>query len=310
MNRWTCALIATLAGVSLLERAVRRPGAERRARVAASEQSLIPLQTRLRFTTMIVLPDDEEILDVVCGDRDFWVISATQNIAHVKPAKAGAETNLNLVTASGAIYSFLLTEKSGPPDLKVYVEGNESAAPGQAAVLQRRAGRGAAGAAVGGARGRGGGRSPRHRGRGDLPAGLPDDAAVRVRHAQVREAVPRAIDLARRAVHVPEVRRHGTASAVRAGRRQAGARELPGAQRHLRRAEGARARLSGARQGAASRSRRDGDMAEQETPPHAGPGTDSDTGTVPVTDRRPVPQGVLPRGSRRGSWPAWPSGSS
>ena len=44
--------------------------------VSASERSLIPLQTRLRYTTMIVLPDGEEILDVICGDQDFWVISA------------------------------------------------------------------------------------------------------------------------------------------------------------------------------------------------------------------------------------------
>ena len=71
--------------------------------VSASERSLIPLQTRLRYTTMIVLPDEEEILDVICGDRDFWVISATQNIAHVKPAKEGAATNLNLVTSSGRL---------------------------------------------------------------------------------------------------------------------------------------------------------------------------------------------------------------
>jgi len=59
---------------------------------------------------------------VICGDRDFWIISATQNIAHVKPAKEAAATNLNLVTASGTVYSFLLTEgKAAPPDLKVYV---------------------------------------------------------------------------------------------------------------------------------------------------------------------------------------------
>jgi type IV secretion system protein VirB9 len=91
--------------------------------VAASDRNLIPLQTRLRFTTMIVLPDGEQILDVICGDKDFWVVSATQNIAHVKPSKAGASTNLNLVTDAGTIYSFLLTEKSdaGHPDLKVYV---------------------------------------------------------------------------------------------------------------------------------------------------------------------------------------------
>jgi type IV secretory pathway VirB9-like protein len=99
--------------------------------VSASERSLITLQTRLRFTTMIVLPDSEEILDIICGDRDFWVISATQNIAHVKPAKAGAATNLNLVTASGAIYSFLLNESGDPKaslDLKVYVAGDATAA--------------------------------------------------------------------------------------------------------------------------------------------------------------------------------------
>ena len=72
---------------------------------------------------MILLPEDEEILDVVCGDKDFWVISATHNIAHVKPAKEGAATNLNLVTGTGTVYSFLLSEKSGntTPDLKIYV---------------------------------------------------------------------------------------------------------------------------------------------------------------------------------------------
>jgi type IV secretory pathway VirB9-like protein len=93
--------------------------------VSVSSHTLVPLQTRVRYTTMIVLPEREEILDVICGDRDYWIISATRNIAHVKPAKAGAETNLNLVTASGAIYSFVLTEKAAPPDLKVYVASNE-----------------------------------------------------------------------------------------------------------------------------------------------------------------------------------------
>src|SRR5437870_12569877 len=95
--------------------------------VSATDRGVIALQTRLRYTTMVILPDGEEILDVLCGDRDFWVISATHNIAHVKPAKAGAETNLNLVTSSGTIYSFMLTEKSSAPDLKVYVQGEPSA---------------------------------------------------------------------------------------------------------------------------------------------------------------------------------------
>ena len=99
--------------------------------VSASDRSIIPLQTRLRYTTMIVLPDSEEILDVICGDKDFWIISSTQNIAHVKPAKEGAATNLNLVTKSGTIYSFMLSEKAAPPDLKVYVEGTSSTPTGK-----------------------------------------------------------------------------------------------------------------------------------------------------------------------------------
>jgi len=101
--------------------------------VTASDRSVIPLNTRLRYTTMIVLPEGDEILDVICGDRDFWVISAVQNVAHVKPAKENAETNLNLVTAKGTIYSFLLKEKSGTsqPDLKIYVNANESAPNGR-----------------------------------------------------------------------------------------------------------------------------------------------------------------------------------
>src|SRR3954466_8327525 len=96
--------------------------------VTASPRTLIALQTRLRYTTMIVLPEGAEILDAVCGGKGFWVVKATQTKAHVKPEKEGASTNLNLVTGSGAVYSFLLTEKAGgTPDLKVYVNAAPTA---------------------------------------------------------------------------------------------------------------------------------------------------------------------------------------
>lgn len=96
--------------------------------VSYDARTIVKIQAKLRFTTMIILPEHEEILDVVCGDKDFWIVSGGQNLAYVKPAKAGATTNLNLVTASGTVYSFLLTEGAGSPDLKLYVTPDPSRA--------------------------------------------------------------------------------------------------------------------------------------------------------------------------------------
>jgi type IV secretion system protein VirB9 len=122
--RWSAlGLIVVAVLVRPMEAAAQTAGVRE---VAASERGVIQLQTRIRYTTMIVLPESDEILDVICGDKDFWIVSATQNIAHVKPAKEGAATNLNLVTKGGSIYSFLLTEKAAPPDLKVYVDGGNA----------------------------------------------------------------------------------------------------------------------------------------------------------------------------------------
>jgi type IV secretion system protein VirB9 len=91
-----------------------------------SERDVVKLKTRLRYTTLIVLPKNESILDFTCGDKDLWVVNGVQNFAYVKPSKAGARTNLNLITASGNIYSFVLTEVSevanAQADLKVFVE--------------------------------------------------------------------------------------------------------------------------------------------------------------------------------------------
>ena len=94
----------------------------------ANERTLISLNTRLRFASMIVLPEGEDIVDFVCGDADWWVINVVHNTAHVKPAKEGAITNLHLVTTSGRIYSFLVAEvkNAAMPDLKVYVQPDPS----------------------------------------------------------------------------------------------------------------------------------------------------------------------------------------
>ncbi len=99
--------------------------------VAYNERDVISVRTKLRYTTMIVLPKEEQILDFTCGDKEFWVVNGNQNFAYVKPAKAGAQTNLNLVTATGNIYSFVLSDISeiakAEPDLKIFVELKDEA---------------------------------------------------------------------------------------------------------------------------------------------------------------------------------------
>src|SRR5713226_496045 len=97
--------------------------------VEYGERDVLRLKAKLRYTTLIVLPKNEQILDFTCGDKEYWIVNGSQNFAYIKPAKAGSQTNLNLVTASGNIYSFVLAEVSESPgtapDLKVFVEPKE-----------------------------------------------------------------------------------------------------------------------------------------------------------------------------------------
>jgi type IV secretion system protein VirB9 len=97
--------------------------------VKYSKEDIVPVRAKLRFSTLIVLPDDEEILDFTTGDKEFWIINGAHNLCYVHPAQTGIRSNLNLITASGHIYSFLLTEiTSDPnpePDLKIFIEPKE-----------------------------------------------------------------------------------------------------------------------------------------------------------------------------------------
>jgi type IV secretion system protein VirB9 len=104
--------------------------------VKYSKEDVVPVHAKLRFSTLIVLPEEEEILDFTTGDREFWIINGSHNLCYVHPAQAGIRSNLNLITASGHVYSFLLTEISSEPntqpDLKLFVEPKEGSASGVA----------------------------------------------------------------------------------------------------------------------------------------------------------------------------------
>jgi type IV secretory pathway VirB9-like protein len=97
--------------------------------VKYSKEDIIPVRAKLRFSTLIVLPEDEEILDFTTGDKEFWIVNGAHNLCYVHPAQAGIRSNLNLITASGHVYSFLLTEISSQPgaepDLKIFIEPKE-----------------------------------------------------------------------------------------------------------------------------------------------------------------------------------------
>jgi type IV secretion system protein VirB9 len=90
-----------------------------------SQTDIVSIHAKVRFSTLIVLPADEEILDFTTGDKEFWIINGAHNLCYLHPAQAGIRSNLNLVTAGGHVYSFLLTEVStqpnAEPDLKVFV---------------------------------------------------------------------------------------------------------------------------------------------------------------------------------------------
>jgi type IV secretory pathway VirB9-like protein len=123
-------LAAVVLGVACFGAVPTNAATEAAARVVKyAKEDIVPVHAQLRFSTLIVLPEDEEILDFTTGDKEFWVINGAHNLCYVHPAQAGIRSNLNLITASGHVYSFLLTEISNQPntelDLKLFIEPKE-----------------------------------------------------------------------------------------------------------------------------------------------------------------------------------------
>jgi len=119
-----------IVGAAVFHPSATQAATEVAARVVKySKEDIVPVRAKLRFSTLIILPEDEEILDFTTGDKEFWVINGAHNLCYIHPAQAGIRSNLNLITATGHVYSFLLTEISNQPnaepDLKLFVESKE-----------------------------------------------------------------------------------------------------------------------------------------------------------------------------------------
>ncbi len=88
-------------------------------------QDIVPIHAKVKYTTLIVVPPTEKIMEAATGDKDFWIVDVVGNFCFVHPAKQGISSNLNLITDKGNIYSFTLQDVSGTsaaPDLKVMIE--------------------------------------------------------------------------------------------------------------------------------------------------------------------------------------------
>jgi type IV secretory pathway VirB9-like protein len=133
-NQWHRQSVRVLALIALAVVAFQAPPAQAATEAARvvkyAKEDIVPVHAKLRFSTLIVLPDDEEILDFTTGDKEFWIINGSHNLCYVHPAQAGIRSNLNLITAAGHVYSFVLTEISNDPnaepDLKIFVEPKEA----------------------------------------------------------------------------------------------------------------------------------------------------------------------------------------
>ena len=99
--------------------------AEQARTVQYHSQDIVPIRAKVKYTTLIVVPSTEKIMEAATGDKDFWIVDVVGSFCFVHPAKPNINSNLNLITDKGNIYSFTLQDISsigGDPDLKVIIQ--------------------------------------------------------------------------------------------------------------------------------------------------------------------------------------------
>lgn len=129
LHRWLLAALCLIVVAPAVPLSAQAPPVSRSARtVVYHARDLVALRAKLHFTTLIVLPEGEDIVEATCGDKEFWIVNVRDHMVSVKPAKIGSETNLNLVSTTGQVYTFVLTEvspeKDPSVDLTVYLEAD------------------------------------------------------------------------------------------------------------------------------------------------------------------------------------------
>jgi type IV secretion system protein VirB9 len=118
-------LASALSSTAAFAQSTPAAPAEQARTVQYHSQDIVPIRAKVKYTTLIVVPATEKIMEAATGDKDFWIVDVVGSFCFVHPAKPGISTNLNLITDKGNIYSFTLQDISaqgGDPDLKVIVQ--------------------------------------------------------------------------------------------------------------------------------------------------------------------------------------------
>ena len=118
-------LASALSSTAAFAQSTPAAPAEQARTVQYHSQDIVPIRAKVKYTTLIVVPATEKIMEAATGDKDFWIVDVVGSFCFVHPAKPGISTNLNLITDKGNIYSFTLQDISaqgGDPDLKVIIQ--------------------------------------------------------------------------------------------------------------------------------------------------------------------------------------------
>jgi type IV secretory pathway VirB9-like protein len=118
-------LASALSSTAAFAQTATTAPAEQARTVQYHSQDIVPIRAKVKYTTLIVVPTTEKIMEAATGDKDFWIVDVVGSFCFVHPAKPGISTNLNLITDKGNIYSFTLQDISaqgGDPDLKVIIQ--------------------------------------------------------------------------------------------------------------------------------------------------------------------------------------------
>jgi type IV secretion system protein VirB9 len=84
-----------------------------------NDTTIYPVHAKVNYTTVIILPQGDKILDYLVGDKSAWVLEGAENFAYIRPAEPNHRTNMNLITAKGNVYTFDVDEVTSSPSVAV-----------------------------------------------------------------------------------------------------------------------------------------------------------------------------------------------